>query len=71
MPFSKGTILDATALIDFYWLEEWGWLQKCYSPLFIAQEVLDSDRLEPATRQAATKYLGPLVLNTSEMFLSW
>ena len=46
----NGTILDATALIDFRWLDEWEWLKKYYSPLYIAQEVLDSDNLEPATR---------------------
>lgn len=48
MPSHRGTILDATALIDFRWLDEWEWLQKHYSPLFIAQELLDSDRLELA-----------------------
>lgn len=67
----EGTILDATALIDFYWLDEWGWLQRWYGPLFIAQEVLDSDRLELLTRQAATKHLEPLVLNTNKMFESF
>jgi len=71
MPSSEGLILDATALIDFCWLGEWEWLQQQYSPLFIAQEVLDSDRLELATRQAATQYLEPLALNTEEMFLSF
>ncbi|MBD2186427.1 hypothetical protein [Aerosakkonema funiforme] len=45
-----GLILDATALIDFCWLEEWEWLQQQYSPLYIAQEVLDSDRLEVSSR---------------------
>lgn len=45
----KGTILDATALIDFHWLDEWAWLEENYSPLYIAQEVLDSDRLELPT----------------------
>lgn len=66
-----GLILDATALIDFCWLDEWEWLQQQYSPLFIAQEVLDSDRLEEATRAAATRYLEPLALDTEEMFLSF
>ncbi len=59
MPYSEGLILDATALIDIAWLNEWEWLQQHYSPLFIAQEVLDSDRLEEATRKAATRYLKP------------
>ncbi len=68
MPSSEGLILDATALIDFCWLNEWEWLQQQYSPLFIAQEVLDSDRLEQSTRQAASKYLKPLALDTEEMF---
>ncbi|MEB3341345.1 hypothetical protein [Okeania sp.] len=27
---TKGTILDATAIIDFRWLNEWEWLQKYY-----------------------------------------
>ncbi|MBC6418615.1 MAG: hypothetical protein GDA44_07385 [Prochloron sp. SP5CPC1] len=67
----KGTILDATALIDFHWLSEWEWLEKHYSPLYIAQEVLDSDNLEPATLSAANKYLTPLSLDTEEMFASF
>lgn len=71
MPSTEGLILDATALIDFCWLNEWEWLQQQYSPLFIAQEVLDSDRLEEPTRQAATQYLERLALNTEEMFSSF
>lgn len=47
----RGTILDATALIDFRWLKEWDWLEKYYSPLYISQELLDSERLELETRQ--------------------
>jgi predicted nucleic acid-binding protein len=66
-----GLILDATALIDFCWLGEWEWLQQQYSPLFIAQEVLDSDRLEEATHEAAIQYLEPIALDTEEMFLSF
>lgn len=71
MPFSEGLILDATALIDFCWLGEWEWLQQQYNPLYIAQEVLDSDRLEQGSRQAATQYLESLALNTEEMFSSF
>ena len=71
MPFSEGLILDATALIDFCWLGEWEWLQQQYSPLYIAQEVLDSDRLEQRSRQAATQYLESLALDTEEMFSSF
>ena len=71
MPSFEGTILDATALIDFLWLNEWEWFQKHYSPLYIAQEVLDSDNLEPATLQAARYYLEPLTLDTEEMFASF
>ena len=71
MPSFEGLILDATALIDFCWLGEWEWLQKQYSPLFIAQEVLDSDRLESTTQRAASQYLKPLTLNTEEMFSSF
>ncbi|NEP10106.1 MAG: hypothetical protein F6K14_07795 [Symploca sp. SIO2C1] len=67
----NGTILDATAIIDFRWLNEWEWLQQHYSPLFIAQEVLDSDRLEVLTREAARRYLAPLTLDTEEMFASF
>lgn len=67
----RGTILDATALIDFYWLSEWGWLQQHYSPLYISQELLDSDLLEFSTRQAAYQYLTPLYLSTEEMFASF
>lgn len=71
MPSSEGLILDATALIDIAWLGEWEWLQQQYSPLFIAQEVLDSDRLEEPTRADASRYLEPLALDTEEMFLSF
>lgn len=71
MPSHRGTILDATALIDFRWLDEWEWLQKHYSPLYIAQELLDSDRLELDTRQTANQYLTPLSLETEEMFASF
>ncbi|MFQ4142415.1 hypothetical protein [Chlorogloeopsis sp. ULAP02] len=67
----NGTILDATALIDFYWLKEWEWLQQYYSPLYIAQELIDSDQLELPTRQAAKQYLMPLALSTEEMFASF
>ncbi|SRR5579883_488923 len=71
MQLLNGTILDATALIDFCWLNEWGWLQQHYSPLYIAQELLDSDQLEPSTRQAANQYLTPLTLSTVKMFASF
>lgn len=71
MQLLNGTILDATALIDFCWLKEWEWLQKYYSPLYVAQEVLDSDRLEPPTREAAKNYLIALNLSTEEMFTSF
>jgi hypothetical protein len=71
MQLSNGTILDATALIDFCWLNEWGWLQQHYSPLYIAQEVLDSDQLELPTREAAKTYLTALNLSTEEMFASF
>lgn len=67
----NGTILDATALIDFHWLCEWLWLQQHYSPLYISQELLDSDLLEPSTRIAAHQYLTPLTLSTEEMFASF
>jgi len=67
----NGTILDATALIDFCYLNEWTWLQQHYSPLYIAQELLDSDQLEPSTRLAANQYLTPLNLSTEEMFASF
>jgi hypothetical protein len=67
----NGTILDATALIDFCYLNEWRWLQQHYSPLYIAQELLDSDQLEPPTRLAANQYLTPLNLSTEEMFTSF
>jgi len=66
----SGMILDATALIDFVYLGEWKWLEKHYDPLCIAQEVLDSDNLEPKTREVAAKYLTPIVLDTEAMFQS-
>lgn len=71
IPSFKGLILDARALIDFCWLNEWEWLQQQCSSLFIAQEVLDSDRLESGTKQAAIQYLEPIGLDTEEMFLSF
>lgn len=61
-------ILDANALIDFHWLNEWTWLQENYSPLFISQDVLDVDNLNDRTRQSAIKYLHPLTLGTEEMY---
>jgi hypothetical protein len=67
----EGIILDATALIDFVYLGDWQWLQSHYAPLYIAQEVLDSDLLESETRKVAQKYLTPIVLDTEEMFKSF
>ncbi len=67
----RGTILDATALIDFRWLNEWEWLEKHYSHLYISQELLDSDNWEIDTRQTAYQYLTPLSLETEEMFASF
>ncbi|MBE9223779.1 hypothetical protein IQ215_13840 [Cyanobacterium stanieri LEGE 03274] len=66
-----GIILDATALIDFVYLGDWQWLQSHYAPLYIAQEVLDSDQLELETREVAQKYLIPIPLDTEEMFRSF
>ncbi len=67
----NGTILDATALIDFCYLNEWKWLQQFYNPLYIAQELLDSDQLELSTREVANQYLTPLTLSTEEMYTSF
>lgn len=67
----NGTILDATALIDFRYLDEWEWLEQHYQPLYIAQEVLDSDHLEQSTRETAKKYLIQLPLETEELFVSF
>lgn len=67
----NGTILDATAIIDFRWLNEWEWLKENYSPLYVAQEVLDSDNLELPTRQAASEHLMPLSLDSEEMVVSF
>jgi len=67
----NGTILDTTVIIDFRWLNEWEWLKQNYSPLYIAQEVLDSDNLELPTRQAASEHLRPLTLDSEEMFVSF
>ncbi|MEH1770321.1 MAG: hypothetical protein V7L27_13350 [Nostoc sp.] len=39
--------------------------------MYIAQELLDSDQLEPPTRQAANQYLTPVALSTEEMFASF
>lgn len=69
-PSLEGMILDATALIDFVYLGEWNWLENYYDPLCIAQEVLDSDNLEPKTREVAAKYLTPIVIDTEAMFQS-
>lgn len=62
-----GTILDATALIDFQFLGAWDWLNIHYAPLYIAQEVLSSDRLTVDTRAAAAKHLCPVVLDSEDM----
>ncbi|NJN74929.1 MAG: hypothetical protein HC799_20215 [Limnothrix sp. RL_2_0] len=67
----EGVILDATALIDFEFLGDWDWLRERYAPLYIAQEVLDSDNLTFQTRTAAAKYLTPICLDTEEMFNSF
>jgi hypothetical protein len=61
-------ILDANALIDFHWLNEWAWLQENYSPLFVSQDVLDLDKLDESTKESAIKYLRPLTLDTEEMY---
>lgn len=66
-----GIILDATALIDFEFLGDWDWLKTHYAPLYIAQEVLDSDNLTPQTRNTAAAYLTPICLDTEEMFASF
>ena len=71
MQLDNGTILDATAIIDFLWLNEWEWLKQNYSPLYVAQEVLDSDNLELPTREAARENLTPLNLDTEEMYVSF
>ncbi len=67
----EGVILDATALIDFEFLGDWDWLKTHYAPLYIAQEVLDSDNLTPQTRDTAAAYLTPICLDTEEMFASF
>jgi hypothetical protein len=61
-------ILDANALIDFHWLNEWAWLQECYSPLFVSQYVLDFDKLDEIIKESAIKHLQPLTLNTEHMY---
>jgi hypothetical protein len=67
----EGMILDATALIDFVYLDDWDWLKNHYAPLYIAQELLDSDRLEPETRETAAQHLTAIVLDTEAMFVSF
>lgn len=64
-------ILDANALIDFHWLDEWDWLKQHYSPLYVSQEVLDLDQLTEATRESAIRHLQPLTLNSEEMYLTY
>lgn len=66
-----GLILDTSALIDFKCLDEWSWLKENYSPLYIAQELLDSDNLEADTRQTASVYLQPLAMDTEAMLMSF
>ncbi len=58
-------------MIDFRYLNEWVLLQQNYQPLYIAQELLDSDQLKSLTRQAAKQYLTPLALSAEEMFASF
>lgn len=67
----EGMILDATALIDFVYLDDWDWLKNHYAPLYIAQELLDCDRLEPETREMAAQHLTAIVLDTEAMFVSF
>jgi len=61
-------ILDANALIDFHWLNEWAWLQENYGTLFVSQDVLDFDKLNESTKESAIKYLEPVKLDTPEMY---
>jgi len=67
----KGMILDATALIDFQYLEDWDWLNNYYAPLYIAQELLDSDHLEAGTKTTAAEPLTPICMDTEVMFTSF
>lgn len=68
LPTYNGIILDATALIDFRCLRKWRWLRHTYAPLYVAQEVIDSDAIEEAERTAAQRHLMPLVLEQEEEF---
>jgi hypothetical protein len=61
-------ILDANALIDFHWLNEWSWLNEYYGPLFVSQEVLDLDKLKESTKESAIRHLQSLTLNTTELY---
>lgn len=64
-------ILDANALTDFHWLDEWMWFQKNYSPLFVSQEVFSCDQLTNATKESAEKYLQPLGFDSEEIYATY
>jgi hypothetical protein len=64
-------ILDANALTDFHWLDEWMWFQKNYSPLCASQEVFNCDQLTKATKESAERYLQPLGFDTEEIYANY
>jgi hypothetical protein len=70
MSLTKSTsiILDANALIDFHWLNEWGWLQENYDNLFVSQYVIDLGKLDERTKESAIQYLHPLTLSSEDMY---
>lgn len=70
MPSKAGLILDASALVSFMHLQEWSWLKYHYRPLYITQELLQSEHLTPETRQAASRYLQPFVINSEDILAS-
>lgn len=61
-------ILDAQALIDFHWLDEWVWLKYHYSPLYISQEVLNWKQLRDDVRISGVKHLQLLTLDSDDMY---
>ena len=67
---NNGTILDASVIIDFHWLNEWEWLKENYNPLYVSQEVLNLDDLGQPEREAARENLTPLSLD-EEMYVSF
>jgi hypothetical protein len=71
MSRSNGSVLDATALIDFHWIGQWDWLRDQYGPLHVAAELLESDALCPETQETAAQHLATVTMETADELLAF